>query len=79
MYQKSVCEGGYGALNCKNSKSEYLGVTSEPRMSSMAGKTLNHISYFKYLGSKILILERAKYVKFSLGQSVGTICRSSLL
>ena len=54
MYQEPVCEGGYGALNCKKSKAEYIGVTSEPRLSSMAGKTLKHISYFKYLGSKIL-------------------------
>ena len=53
MYQKPVCEGSYDALNCKKSKAEYIGVTLEPRLSSMAGKTLKHISYFKYLGSKI--------------------------
>ena len=63
MQQKPVCEGGYGALNCENSKSEYLGVMSEPRLSSMAGKTLNHISYFKYLGSKILDSKKSRVCK----------------
>ena len=46
MYQTPVCEGGYGALNCEKSKAEYIEITSESRLSLMAGKTLKHISYF---------------------------------
>ena len=63
MYQKPVCEGGYGALNCKKSKAEFIGVTSEPRLSSMTGKTLKHIVYFKYLESKILDSKKSQVCK----------------
>ena len=71
MFQKPVCEGGYGALNCKKSKTVYIGITSEPRLSSVAGKTLKHISYFKSaLDLRSWILGRAKYVKLLLGQSI---------
>ena len=68
MYQKPVCQGGYGALNCKKSKAKYIEITAELRLSSVTGKTT--CLTLNTLDLRSWILERAKFVKLSLGQSV---------